>query len=83
MLLAAQLVEALVAIRWPLTRPRAAASGAIFVLAGALAGSGAVVNVTRAPPCPRWPGRVLRSALALNFWLVACWPSSARAWADC
>jgi len=40
---------------------------ALFVLAGALAGSGAVVNVTRAAAVPALAGPYLRSALAINF----------------
>lgn len=41
--------------------------GAVFVLAAALAGSAAVVNVTRAAAVPALSGPWLRSALAINF----------------
>jgi len=68
LMLVAQLVEMLVvAVLAALTILGAAHVVAIFVLAGALAGSGAVVNVTRSAAVPALAGEWLRSALALNF----------------
>jgi MFS family permease len=68
LMLAAQAVELLVAaLLAVLTILDLAHVGVIFVLAGALAGSGAVVNVTRSAAVPALAGEWLRSALALNF----------------
>jgi MFS family permease len=68
LMLVAQLVEMLViAVLAVLTLLGVAHVVAIFVLAGALAGSGAVVNVTRSAAVPALAGEWLRSALALNF----------------
>jgi MFS family permease len=68
LMLLAQLVEMLVvAVLAALTILGVAHVAAIFVLAGALAGSGAVVNVTRSAAVPALAGPWLRSALALNF----------------
>ena len=68
LMLIAQLIEMLViAVLGVLTVLGAAHIVAIFVLAGALAGSGAVVNVTRAAAVPALAGPYLRSALAINF----------------
>jgi MFS family permease len=68
LMLVSQLIEMLVvAVLAVLTIVGAAHVAAIFVLAGALAGSGAVVNVTRSAAVPALAGEWLRSALALNF----------------
>jgi MFS family permease len=68
LMLISQTVELIVAaILAVLTIIGAAHVVAIFVLAGALAGSGAVVNVTRSAAVPALSGEYLRSALALNF----------------
>ncbi len=68
LMLVAQAVELLVAaLLAVLTILGLAHVVAIFVLAGALAGSGAVVNVTRSAAVPALAGEWLRSALALNF----------------
>lgn len=68
LMLVAQAVELLVAaLLAVLTILDLAHVGAIFALAGALAGSGAIVNVTRSAAVPALSGEWLRSALALNF----------------
>ena len=68
LMLVSQTVELLVAaLLAVLTILGVAHVAAIFVLAGALAGSGAVVNVTRSAAVPALAGEWLRSALALNF----------------
>jgi MFS family permease len=68
LMLVAQAVELVVAaLLAVLTILGLAHVWAIFVLAGALAGSGAVVNVTRSAAVPALAGEWLRSALALNF----------------
>lgn len=68
LMLVAQAVELLVAaLLAVLTILGLAHVVAIFLLAGALAGSGAVVNVTRSAAVPALAGEWLRSALALNF----------------
>jgi len=68
LMLIAQLVEMLVvAALAAVTILGVAHIATIFVLAGALAGSGAVVNVTRSAAVPALAGEWLRSALALNF----------------
>lgn len=68
LMLVSQVVEMVVAaLLAMLTILGLAHVGVIFVLAGALAGSGAVVNVTRSAAVPALAGEWLRSALALNF----------------
>lgn len=68
LMLVAQVVEMLViAVLAALTILGLAHVAAIFVLAAALAGSGAVVSVTRSAAVPALAGEWLRSALALNF----------------
>ncbi len=61
---AAGVVSALLAVLSLLGDPPVAA---LFVLAGALAGAGSVVSVTRSAAVPALAGEWLRSALALNF----------------
>jgi MFS family permease len=67
-MLGAQFFEALVAIALAVVtavgEPHVAI---IFALAAALAGSGAVANVTRSAAVPALAGEHLRSALAINF----------------
>jgi len=68
LMLAAQAVLTLVAVLLVVLSALGAAHvAALFVLAAALAASGAVVNVTRAAAVPALSGPYLRSALAINF----------------